>query len=62
MDSVDSSVLKDMERMKWSTEMRRSACFKNVPCSMAGLCHQGLTPATAGWREKPLVQLAAMVK
>ena len=62
VDGVDSSVLKDMERMRWSEDMRRSACFRMSPCPMAGLCHRGLTPATAGWREKPLIRLAKMVK
>jgi hypothetical protein len=63
LDGVDKGVLKDMERMKFGgTEMRRSACFRNVPCVMAELCHRGLNPARANWREKPLVQLLTMVK
>lgn len=65
VDSTDTVTISEMERIAQDfgrMEMRRSACFRNAPCPMADLCHNALTPAQSNWREKPLVQLAGMVK
>lgn len=65
VDGCGAEVAEQMERMAQNfgdTDMRRSGCFRNAPCPMAGLCHEGLTPAMAQWREKPVRDAVAMVK
>lgn len=57
VDATGASVLQDMGRIdaeieKKGTAMRRSSCYRYVPCPMADLCPTGRTPENEGWKRK----------